>query len=168
MTTIAEISSDYGFRGSTYHKYADIPTAKQITIDESSSGANNINTSVDCYVSGVYAGRTGKSLEIKQRYTVFVSYSSKTQKMAMQRVREQLIRDFELNFPQLRISDVFIPEDKFIIPLGASGLSEPEEFYFGSDLFKRMSRLDVGRFKIGTEKDIYKSRTDQIRKRYGL
>lgn len=167
-TTIAEISSDHGFRGSSYHKVADIMVPRQVTIDESTPYLNNVNTSVDCYVSGIYSGRGGKSLEVKQRYTVFVSYSRKTQRIAMQKVREQLIRDFELNFPQFRISDVFLPEEKFIIPLGDEGLAAPEEFYFGSELFKRMSRLDVGRFKLGTEGAIYRSRLDQVRRRYGL
>jgi hypothetical protein len=102
-------------------------------------------------------------LEVKQRYTLYVSYNARTQTVAMARLRNDMIMDFEQNFPQFHVTDIFIPEDKFVIPAGP----EPSEFYYGSELFKRMSRLDVYKYRLGTERQIYDSRTRALRKRYG-
>jgi len=162
------LARNQGFKGSKFHKYAEIVGSKRFTIDQSSAAGNNIDTSVDCYISGTYIGRTGSTIEVRQRYTIYVSYNRETQKMAMAKVRSAIIMDFERNFPNFHITDIFLPEDRFIIPVGKGGLSEPYEFYYGSDLFKRMSRMDVGRFRVGTEKDIFKSRISQIKKRFNL
>jgi hypothetical protein len=86
----------------------------------------------------------------------------------MTKVRAAIMNDFERNFPNFHITDVFIPEEKFIIPIGMEGLREPEEFYYGSQLFKAVSRRDVGRFRVGTEKDIFRSRISQIKRRFNL
>jgi hypothetical protein len=163
MVSINEIAKEQGFSGSAYHKYADLRSDKDITIDESESVGHNINTRVDCYVAGSYISRGGKSLEVKQRYTIYVSYGARTQQRAMARLRSEMIMDFERNFPQFHVTDIFIPEDKFVIPPGM----ETSEFYYGSELFKRFSRLDVKRYKLETEREIYGSRMKSIKKRYG-
>jgi len=168
LVTIAEIGKDFGFKGSASDRFAEIRTAREFTIDKTTPGANNVYTRVDCYVAGIYIDSRGKKLEVKQRYTVFVAYSRLTQRIAMQEVRNAIISDFERNFPQFRIADVFIPEEKFILPLGREGLVEPAEFYYGSQLFKRLSRIDVARYKLATERAIYKSRVSGIKKRYGI
>jgi hypothetical protein len=85
--------------------------------------------------------------------------------IAMSKVRAQIIEDFERNFPQFHVTDVFIPEDKFMMPIAAG--PQIEEFYYGSQLFKQLSRMDVKRYKLATEKAIYKSRVGNIRRRYG-
>lgn len=107
----------------------------------------------------------GRSLSIKQRYTVFVSYNRATLKTAMDRVRGQIISDFENNFPEFRIADVFIPEQQFMAPTGPS---DADEMYEGSHLFKQLSRMDVGRYRVATERDIMSSRIKQIKRQYGL
>ena len=168
MVSITELAKDQGFSGSKFHRFAELRTSKQYTVDESSSFQNNIQTSVDCYVSGTYIGSDGNTIEVKQRYTIYVSYSKDTQRIAMQKVRNMIIQDFEREFAQFHVTDVFIPEAKFIIPLGAEGKAESAEFYFGSDLFKKMSRLNVAKYKMATESAIYKSRKAQLKKRYGM
>lgn len=168
MTTISELAEQHGFKGTAYHRYSEIGTGKQFTIDETVSGENSITTRIDCYISGSYIGNDGKSLEIKQRYTIYIAYSASTQRMAMERVRSIIMQDFESNFPQFSVQDVFIPEEKFITPLGKEGRVESEEFYYGTDLFKRLARRDIAQYKLRTERDIYRSRTTQIRKKYGI
>lgn len=127
-----------------------------------------MHTSVDCYVAGSYIGRDGATVEIKQRYTIYVSYNRLTQRQAMNKVHSVIIEDFGNNFPSFHVTDVFIPEHEFIVPLGASGLYEPEAFYYGSDLFKRMSRQETGRFRVGLERDIFQSRMRQIKKQFKM
>jgi hypothetical protein len=68
----------------------------------------------------------------------------------------------------MNINEVFIPEGKFIIPTGGPGGTQPVEFYQGSNLWKRMAKVDVGRYKIGVEKEIYNSRVGKIKNKYGL
>jgi hypothetical protein len=165
MVSITEIAKDYGFSGSAMSKFAELRSGTDMIIDESSPYENNMNTRIDCYVAGSYIGRDGHSIEIKQRYTIYVAYSAKTQQMAMTKVRAQIMADFERNFPQFHVTDVFIPEDKFVIPI-ATG-PQTEEFYYGSELFKQMSRIDVKRYKLASEKAIYRSRVSTLKKRYG-
>lgn len=167
IVTISEVA-EQGFSGNKWHKYAEIVGSRYVTIDESTASENNVDTSVDCYVAGTYIGRDGATIEVRQRYTIYVSYSRSTQRIAMTKVRATIINDFERNFPSFHITDVFLPEEKFITPLGKEGLRESEEFYYGSELFKTLSRRDVGRFRVGTERDIFKSRISQIKRRFNL
>lgn len=168
MATIKEIAQDHGFKGQKFHKFSDLGVNSKYSIDHSGGKKNSVYTSIDCYVAGSYIGPTGKSLEIKQRYTVYVAYNRDTQKIAMNEVRQKIIDDFSMNFPQFRISDIFIPEAKFITPLGDDGIVENAEFYQGSEMFKAMSRIDVAQYKVDMEKNIYKSNVKSIKKRYGL
>lgn len=168
MPTIADIAKSKGFTGSKYHKYADMGVNQQYSIDHSGGKKNSVYTSVDCYVSGSYTGHDGKSTEVKQRYTVYVSYNRDTQQVAMNEVKQRIIDDFSNNYPEFRVSDIFIPEAKFITPLGNEGLVEDMQFYYGSDLFKAMSRIDIAEYKIQTERDIYRNNVKNIKKRYGI
>lgn len=168
MTSIADISKDHGWKGQKFHKFSDLGVNSRYSIDHSGGKKNSVYTSIDCYVSGSYIGRDGQSLEIKQRYTVYVSYNRETQRVAMNEVKQKIIDDFSMNFPQFRVSDVFIPDAKFITPLGDDGIVENAEFYQGSNLFKAMSRIDVAQYKIAMEKNIYKNNVNNIKKRYGL
>jgi hypothetical protein len=165
---ISEIARVHGFSGPRYHRYADLGTDNNVVVDYSGGRKNSIYTSVDCYVSGTYTGNNGEVREVKRRYSVYVSYNKDTQMVAMADVRKRIIDDFSNNYPDFRISDIFIPEQKFITPLGQGGLVEDMEYYYGSQLFKNMSRLDVARYKINTEKDIYTRNVANIKKRYGI
>lgn len=168
MTSIAEISKTATFTGSKFHKYADLGVNNLQSVDYSGGKKNSVYTSVDCYVSGSYVGRDGKTIEIKQRYTVYVSYNRETQASAMNEVRKKIMMDFSGNFPQFRVSDVFIPDAKFITPLGDGSRVEDAYFYYGSGLFKNASRLDVAKYKMQTEKNIYKTNIKTIKKQYGI
>jgi hypothetical protein len=168
MPTIGDIARSKGFSGSKYHKYADMGINQQYAVDHSEGKKNSIYTSVDCYVSGTYTTNDGKTSEVKQRYTVYVSYNRETQKLAMNETRQRIIDDFSNNYPEFRVSDIFIPEASFITPLGNDGLVEDTQFYYGSELFKAMSRVDVAQYKIQTERDIYRNNVRNIKKRYGL
>ena len=107
-------------------------------------------------------------MEVKQRYTIYVSYNRDTMQQAMTEVRSRVVNDFSGNFPEFRISDVFIPDQKFIQPMGSGGLTEDVQFYQGSEMFKNMSRIDVAQYKIQMEGDIYKANVKNIKKRYGV
>lgn len=154
--------------GTKMHRQALAPDNNNIAIDFSGTTKNNVNTSVDCYVSGSYTSKDGKTIDVKQRYTIFVSYNRDTQKQAMDEVRKRIIADFTTNFSEFSITDVFIPESKFITPLGDSGKTEEAEFYYGSEMFKQLSRIDVGRYKITTERAIHTQRVGKIKDRYRL
>ena len=168
MTSIREIADSGSFVGSRYHKHAEFVTGKQFTVDESAYGPT-VNTSIDCYVTGIYMGAKGQSISIKQRYTVFVSYTKSTQMQALSKVRNQIMQDFEGNFPQFKISDIFIPESSLPVPPELSALGDDMDAYYeGSELFKRISSQDIGRFRVGTERAIFDSRVKQIKKKYGL
>ena len=168
MATIKELADSGQFIGSRFHKHADFVTGKQFTVDETAYGPT-VNTSIDCYVTGIYMGPKGQSISIKQRYTVFVSYTKNTQLSAMNKIRAQIIQDFEMNFPQFKVSDIFIPETSLPIPPSPSDVGDDmDTFYRGSELFKRISSVDVGQFRVETEKAIFNSRVKQIKRKYGL
>ena len=166
MTSVSELLKSGRFQGSSSYKHAEFPH-RDFTLDFSDPTKRNVYTSVDCYVSGTYFAK-GRVFNVTQRYSVFVSYNKETRQHAMLKVRDQVMQDFQHEYPELSISDVFIPENKFGIPMGGPPGSQPTEFYQGSDLWKRMSRFDVARYKLSVEKEIYKSRTDNIRKKYGV
>jgi hypothetical protein len=168
VATISEIADIHKLTGSRFHKFADLGINSKHQVDLSGGKKNSVYTSVDCYVSGTYTGNDGKSMEIKQRYTVYVAYNRDTQMQAMTQVKQQIMDDFNREFPVFRIADVFIPEAKFIKPLGSDGLVEDASFYQGSDMFKAMSRIDVAQYKMQVEKDIYNRNIKNIKKRYGI
>lgn len=168
MASIKDIADQGQLTGSRYHKHAEFSFGRPFTIDESSYGPT-VTTSVDCYVTGIYMGSKGRSISVKQRYTVYVSYSRNTQMSAMNKVRSQIIQDFEANFPQFKISDVFIPENQLPVPqtLAETG-DDIDQFYEGSRMFRRLWRQEIGEFRVGTEKAIFDSRVKKIKQQFGL
>jgi hypothetical protein len=168
MTSIGEIARTKGFTGGKYHKFAELDLNQKYSVDHSGGQKNSVYTSVDCYISGTYTTNDGKVSEIRQRYTVYVAYNRETQRLAMNEVRQRMVEDFAANYPEFRVADVFIPEAKFITPMGNEGLVENVSFYHGSELFKAMSRIDVAQYKIQTERDIYRNNVRNIKKRYGI
>jgi len=163
MVTISEIASTSGFKGSKYHKYSDMPADTRTAIDlsEGKKRSSVISTSVDCYVSGTYVNNKGMSVDIRQRYTVFVSYNIKTQVMALRSTRDQIMRDFTNRFTDFKITDVFVPETSFVTPIKEG--PEDVAYYEGSELFKRMSKIDVAEYRAQTERAIYESRLKKIK-----
>jgi hypothetical protein len=166
VATITDIGRDVGFKGTRYHKSADLGVNTKYTIDFSSGARDrNVHTSVDCYVAGSYMGFKGNRVDIIQRYTIFVAYSKETQLQAMTAVRQRIMDDFSSNYPQFKIDDIFIPDAKFT---AQAQMVEDEQFYHGSQLWKNISRIDVARYHLETEKQIYKQRVGYVKKRYGI
>jgi hypothetical protein len=169
MVTIGEIADATKLRGNKYHKYGDMPVSQRYNIDYSQGRRRGvINTSVDCYVAGSYVNNKGQSIDIKQRYTIFVAYSAQSQSTAMRDVRTRIMQDFTMRFPDFKISDVFIPENAFVMPpKGYPAEGNDVTFYTGSDLFRRMSKIDVAEYRAATEEMIYRARLEKAKK-YGL
>jgi len=137
---------------------------KSKVLDHSSEGENNISTSVDCYVSGHYTDSEGKRLIVKQRYTVYVKYGKSTLAAAMSDVRNQIIRDFQMKYPGLIVDDTFVPA--MIAPLGREGISADEGFYYGSKMFREMTKSERLRYNLGTATEMYKKNIKTIEQRY--
>jgi hypothetical protein len=152
--------------GGKRHKFAEaIDIDKSKVIDYSDPNYNNISTSIDCYVSGHYLDRKGNMLEIKQRYTVYVQYNKATITPALQQVRKNILESFKNQYPGMMIDEVFIPE--LISPLGKEGIMEEESFYYGSKLFKELSKSQLLDLRLKSAADMYKKNLGTIRDRYG-
>lgn len=160
---IGEIARSVGWRGDASHKVAE---PSQITslpvIDKTDPVRKNVRTSIDCYVSGTYIGKQGKQFEIKQRYTIFVSYSKGTQYDAMQEARNAIVADFSRKYGQtFNVRDVFVPTLNAPIDDAA-----PMEMYGGSRTFK--GRFPArAKYEVETEKKIASTNIASIRRRYG-
>lgn len=94
---------------------------------------------------------------------VHVRYSMSNIREVMTRIREMIMRKFEDENADFNITDIFIPE--LIRP---SAVPEPKYFYRGGRIFRYITRYQEGRFRLQTEKTIYKSRAERIIKEYGL
>ena len=172
-----ELATTVGFKGGTQnHKIAEPGINRQLpVIDQSDPTLPNVRTSVDVYVSGQYLGPKGKTVEVVQRYTIFVSYSKRTQQQAMQQVREQALSDFQskygsyFNVSNVRVSDGPSPMDQAAMqgamPQGAG--PAPAQFYWGSGIFRDMTRSEKERYDIGTQKSIARENIGSIKKRFG-
>jgi len=160
---ISEIARSVGWRGDRSHKQAE---PSQITtlpvVDKTDPVRKNIRTSIDCYVSGTYIGKKGQQFEIKQRYTIFVSYSKGTQYEAMQEVRNVVASDFSRKYGQtFNVRDIFIPN--LTTPMDEAA---PMEMYGGSRTFKGRFP-ERAKFSIENERIAAKTNIANIRRRYG-
>ena len=153
--------------GGKRHRFGEaIDIDQSQVIDYSSTTRNNISTSVDCYVSGHYTDKMGNVLEVKQRYTIYISYNSETIHQALAELRKRMLDDFTRKYSGLTVDDVFVPE--LMIPQGREGLIEEEQFYYGSKLFKQMSMVQQRNFKLDSAADMYRRNLGTIRKRYTM
>jgi hypothetical protein len=170
---IRELGSTVGFRGPMAHRTAEpgVNTSLPV-IDNTDQSAPNVRTSVDCYVSGQYLGRRGNTIEVVQRYTVFVSYSRNTQKATMDQLRDRITNDFSSRYgSQFNVSGMQIPGlpiPDIHTPGVNPGEVAPVEFYWGSKTYREMTRTTRLRYDIGTQGKIRDLNVGSLKKRYGV
>ena len=164
QSQIGDIAKTSGWRGDSHNKTAEPGTVTSLpVVDNTDPRGKNIRTSIDCYVTGTYIGKKGQSFEVKQRYTIFVSYSSNTQQETMQQARNELVKDFSSRYGKtFNVRDIFIPDFK-----PAPEEAAPIEMYRGSTTFKNRfpSR---SQYDIDTERVMMKTNTANIKRRYGI
>lgn len=174
MATVKEIADQVGFRGgSPTHRIAEPSTVRTLpVIDNSNPYASNVRTSIDCYVSGQYVQRNGRILEVTQRYTIFIAYDRESQPATMQQVRDRVLSDFQDKYGgQFNVSSVFVPDMPVpratLVPGVPSGAQAPMEFYWGSQMFRDMTKYEKLRFDVGTEREKASTNIASIKRRYG-
>ena len=165
MVTINELARSVGFKGQANHKIAEPNSIRTLPIiDNRVPTRKNVNTSIDCYVSGQYVQRNGKIIEVTQRYSIFVAYSSDTQRQTMQEVNTRIVGDFEARYgTTFNVTTVHVPA----LPIPIEDKGEPLEMYGGSGMFREMSRYEHMRTDIFTEHLKERTNIRSIRKRYG-
>ncbi len=166
MPTIKEIAVTTGFRGSSSRRTAEPQINSRLdSIDVSSPlDKNTISTSIDCYVAGEYIGRGGKSLEVRQRYQMFVRYGSTTQVQAMEQVRGRIMDDFASRFGQFNITSVYV--DPLEAVRAMPDPAQPEQLYDGRDVWR--TAIARASFEIGTEEAKAERNIANIKRRYNL
>lgn len=132
-------------------------------LDYSGLKEKQISTTIDCYVTGTYLTDNGKIFTIRQRYSVPIKYSNSTIIEAMQRAKSSIVEKFQNENDAFNITDVFIPELKPDMNTYA-----PMYMYSGGKLWRMQTRVEMGRFKLGVHKDIYKSNAQRLIKQYGI
>jgi len=151
--------------GGKHHRFAEAISIDQSkVIDKSDPNKNNVSSSIDCYVSGHYTDKNGNVLEVKQRYTIYISYHKDSVNDVMTAVRTRILDDFQKKYPGMTVDDTFIPEP--IRPLGRDGFKEDEGFYYGSKLFKSLTKSQKLDIDLKTAADMYKRNIGTIRDRY--
>lgn len=178
---IRDLASSGRLKGSQYHRVADLPSDKGAApvINNADPGAPSISTSVDCYVSGQYLGSKGQTIDVVQRYTVYVSYSARTQAQTMSEVRDRITADFQSKYGKtFNVGNVYIPSLKAprMNPSGdlmwqqdhvGPGQIAPGMFYEGARTFKQETRTERKRFEIDTIKSIARTNIGSVKRRYG-
>jgi len=174
VSKIQEIANNVGFKGTPQHRIAEPSTVHTLpVVDNSVMTQSNVRTSVDCYVSGQYVHRTGKVIEVTQRYSIFVAYSKGTQMQTMAQIRDRITNDFHAKYgTSFNVTNAFVPgipvpKDKELegTPRGEAG---PLEMYRGSDMFREMTRYEKSRYEIGTQREMAKMNIKSIKDRYGV
>lgn len=164
MPTIQEIAQISGFKGGGGGvRSAEVQTKRDLPVINNSGVGTSVSTSLDCYVAGEYIGKGGSRLQVTQRYTLFVSYSSGTQVSTMEQARVRIMSDFQQRFNQFNVTTVYVPQ--LIEPQQAPS-AEAEQFYRGSEEWR--VRIQRASFDIGTEKEKASRNITNIRRRYNL
>ena len=170
MVSIRDLAQTVGFRGPSNRRTAEPSSIKSLTpIDNEVPGEATIRTSVDCYVSGQYVHKRGKTVEVTQRYTIWVTYSSSTQLQTMNQARDRIMMDFQQRYGgTFNISNVFVAQ--IPVPMNIKELpkpdAEPMEMYGGSAMFRSMTRAERARYEIGTQRTQSRLNIQSIKKRY--
>jgi hypothetical protein len=174
VSQIGEIAQTIGWRGAINHKVAEPSSVHNIpVIDNSNQFSTNVRTSVDCYVSGQYVQRNGKTFEITQRYTIYVAYNKENQMATMAQVRSRIVSDFESKYGKtFTVTNVYVPPVPIpidqVTPGVQPGTDIPIEFYRGTDAFRSMTKYEKLRWDVGTERVKAETNIQSIRKRYKL
>lgn len=137
-------------------------------IDNSMPHGQNVRTSVDCYVSGQYVQRNGKSLSVTQRYSIFVSYGRESQVNTLKEVRERVAADFQERYGgTFNITTIHVPDLK--TPVDVPNYGDDMNLYGGSQSFKRqLGNYEKMRLDVGTERLKERLNVGSIRNRYGF
>lgn len=161
--SLREIFDKFHFSGGK-HRYGETPST-DVFIDKREGNPVGITTSVDCYVSGTYVAAGGKSVDVKMRFTVYISYNEETQQEAMNQLRTEVMEQFRREFPNFKVTDVFVPLHD--LPKPEVKISEEDMLYYGSRAFKQITNYQKVRYELGTAGDIYRENRKIIRDRYG-
>lgn len=165
---ITDLAKQGVLRGTQQHRIAeprDISTLAPV--DNSTHGRHHVTTSIDCYVAGQYIQKGGKTIDVHQRYTIFVRYSASTQEETLRQVRDLITKDFQVRYGgTFNITNVFVP----LLPVPTQEIpkSAPLEYYEGSRIFRSMTRTERARYEIGTQKVQSRLNIESIKKRYGV
>jgi hypothetical protein len=168
--SIKELADQTGFKGPISHRRAEPGEVRGLpVIDNSDSFSTPVRTSVDCYVSGTYVQPNGRTMEVQQRYTVFVAYNKDSQFATMNMVRDRIVRDFEDKYGKsFNVSNVFVPD----LPVPVDAPPKPEagdaEMYGGSRLFREMTKYEKARYEVAGERLKADVNIRSIKARYGL
>lgn len=163
VSQIGELAKSVGFRGARGYMVAEPSTVTSMpVIDHTQPGVPNVRTSVDTYVHGQYVGKNGQIHEVRQRYTIFVSYGPGTQADAMNQTRSVIASDFSNRYGRtFNITTVFVPTFR-----PAPGAADDVLMYGGSRLFKE--RFDRAKWELDTERTKFSTNTTNIKRRYSL
>lgn len=169
-TVIGDLARTSGLRGSPQHKVAEPEDVKTVpVVDNTSPVGRNIRTSIDCYVSGQYVQSGGKTIEVKQRYTIFVGYNKETLTATMAQIRDRVANDFSDRYGgTFNITTIYVPD--LAVPADAPRGAEPEQMYQGSGLWRRevIPPYEKARLEIATERLKADINIKNIRERYRM
>lgn len=171
MPSIREIASSVGFRGTPNQKVAEPSIDRsQPVIDNSDPTSPNLRTSIDCYVTGQYVGPKGKVLEVHQRYTLYVSYSKRTHAQTMAQARDRILADFQSKYGRnFNVANVYVPP--LVVPQAdavvSKGSVEDVGFYYGTGLFRGMTKTERYSYDVTTERSKYSTNVKSVKGRYG-
>jgi hypothetical protein len=143
-------------------KQGDSTSIKPLpSVENVKQGERSISTTVDCYVSGEYVTKDGKTFKIRQRYSIAIKYSRSTLNEVMQRLRNAIQSEFTATYSGdgFQISDVFVPL------LTAPTAYQTVEFYRGSKYWRLLLKRNVEEVKF--EEDV-PYRAKKLIRRYGL
>jgi hypothetical protein len=160
---ISDLARNVGFKGNSGFRVAEPHNVTTLpVIDNTVPGSPNIRTSVDTYVHGQYIGKNGQIHEVRQRYTIFVSYGGATQNQTMEQTRSVIASDFSNRYGRtFNITSVFVPMLR-----SAPDAAEDMQFYGGSRTFK--GRFDRVKWELDTERAKFSTNTTNIKRRYSL
>lgn len=159
----------YNWIGSTRARQGERQRVKELrSIDLSRRGEPTIRTTIDCYLTGSYIQRTGKSskqgrqITFRQRYSISIRYSTSTANQIYSEVRQEIIRSFESQFAGtgVQINDVFVPT------LGEPTEPSPVQLYTGGRMWKLVTRTELKRRELTTADAIHKANIRGIIRKY--
>jgi hypothetical protein len=156
----------YSWSGPKKAPYGELIRPSDVELDYADPSETPITTTIDCFITGTYIDQKGKMFTIRQRYSVTITYSSSTVVQAMARIRDRLIQKFQAENESFMVGDIFIPELQREVPFKTT--PEPIYTYRGGKLWRYLTRIEEGKFKIGLQKEAYKNRARMLIAKYGL